>query len=189
MSSTKPRLAAADWTDAALAAMAEQGTAGVNVEQLARRLGATKGSFYHHFENREALLTAALARWEEMVAADFASADAIADPRQRLEAATVVAIDSDINGFVDVALGASADDPHVAATLRHVNRLRLDYLDRVLREIGVPEELSRRRAIGGLSTYLGLYQLQRMTGERFDETQVRQFVDDAIAAMLAGTGE
>ena len=43
------RLSARDWTDAALEAMAEQGTAGVNVEQLARRLGATKGSFYHHF--------------------------------------------------------------------------------------------------------------------------------------------
>jgi len=189
MSAAKPRLAATDWTDAALAAMAEQGTAGVNVEQLARSLGATKGSFYHHFENREALLTAALERWEAMVADDFTAADTITDPRRRLETVTLVAIGSEINGFVDVALGASADDPHVAATLRRVNQLRLAYVERVLRELGVPPELSRRRAIGGLSTYLGLYQLQRVTGERFDETQVRRFVDDAIAAMLAGTDD
>lgn len=187
MTSAKPRLTATDWTEAALAAMAEQGTTGVNVEQLARRLGATKGSLYHHFQNREALLTAALARWEEMVAADLAAAEAVADPRQGLEHATLVAVGSDINGFVDVALGASVADPHVAATLQYVNQLRLDYLDQVLRKLGVPSGLSRQRAIGGLATYLGLYQLQHVTGERFDETQVRQFVDGAIAAMLEGT--
>lgn len=188
MTTAKPRLVAADWTDAALAAMAEQGTAGVNVEQLARRLGATKGSFYHHFENRAALLTAALVRWEALVTADLAAADTIADPRRRLEAATMVAIDSDVNGFVDVALGSSLDDPDVAATVRRVNEQRLDYLDALLRELGVAPDVSRRRAVGGLSTYLGLYQLQRTTGQRFDASQIRGFVDDAIQAMTAGTG-
>src|SRR5258706_375635 len=59
------RLTRDHWADAALAAIAEGGLPAVAVEPLAARLGATKGSFYWHFANREALLEAALARWEE----------------------------------------------------------------------------------------------------------------------------
>ena len=61
----KPRLSAEDWARAALDVIAEQGLAAVAVEPLARRLGVTKGSFYWHFPSREALLVAALQRWEK----------------------------------------------------------------------------------------------------------------------------
>ena len=53
------------WVEAALAAIADGGLAAVSVERLARSLDATKGSFYWHFENRDALVSAALAAWEE----------------------------------------------------------------------------------------------------------------------------
>lgn len=184
MNPTKHRLGSADWTDAALAAMAEQGTAGINVEQLARRLGATKGSFYHHFENRQELLRAALARWEQLVDDDLAAASHIPDPRSRLLASATAAVRSELDGFVDLALGASISDPDVAATVQRINERRLDFLEALLLVLGVPEGLSRQRAIGGLSTYLGLYQLQRMTGERFDSERLDMLVSDAVDAML-----
>ena len=60
----KSRLSAEDWALAALDVIAESGLAAVAVEPLARRLGVTKGSFYWHFPSREALLVAALERWE-----------------------------------------------------------------------------------------------------------------------------
>src|SRR5262245_58484665 len=59
------RLAPAHWADAALEAMRTRGLEGMAVEPLARRLGVTKGSFYWHFDDREALLRATLERWEE----------------------------------------------------------------------------------------------------------------------------
>ena len=62
--STADRLGPEDWTRAALAAIADKGTAHVSVERLARELGATKGSFYWHFKDRPALIDAALQRWE-----------------------------------------------------------------------------------------------------------------------------
>ena len=52
------RLSTADWEAAALDALAENGLAGVAIEPLARRLGVTKGSFYWHFTDRDALLAA-----------------------------------------------------------------------------------------------------------------------------------
>src|SRR5690606_7033358 len=63
-SSRGARLSAADWAQAALDVIAEQGVSAVAVEPLARRLGVTKGSFYWHFPSRDALLQAALERWE-----------------------------------------------------------------------------------------------------------------------------
>src|SRR5262249_59669788 len=51
-----------DWAAAALAVLSESGPAAVAVEPVAARLGASKSSFYWLFENRKALLEAALQR-------------------------------------------------------------------------------------------------------------------------------
>src|SRR5260370_13753711 len=64
------RLTRDDWITAALRAIADGGLAAVGVEPLAARLGATKGSFYWHFENRDALLEAAIGRWEKETTTD-----------------------------------------------------------------------------------------------------------------------
>src|SRR6266568_7036471 len=64
------RLTRDDWIIAALGAIADGGLAAVGVEPLAARLGATKGSFYWHFENRDALLEAAIRRWEKETTTD-----------------------------------------------------------------------------------------------------------------------
>src|SRR5919198_3781837 len=81
----RKRLTAQDWADAALTAMGEGGLAAVAVEPLAARLGATKGSFYWHFANRDALIEAALAQWEErFTAATIAALAGERDPRERL---------------------------------------------------------------------------------------------------------
>jgi AcrR family transcriptional regulator len=63
--STKPRLDAKAWIDAALDALGAEGPAAVRVEALAKRLAVTKGSFYWHFRDREDLLLRALDAWAE----------------------------------------------------------------------------------------------------------------------------
>jgi AcrR family transcriptional regulator len=63
--STKPRLGREAWIEAALDALARDGEAGLRVEPLAKRLGVTKGSFYWHVADRNALLDAALEAWAE----------------------------------------------------------------------------------------------------------------------------
>src|SRR5580658_6647326 len=59
------RLTRADWAEAALATLVEGGAGAVAVEPVAARLGASKSSFYWLFDNRRALLEAALERWEQ----------------------------------------------------------------------------------------------------------------------------
>ena len=185
MTDTRSRLSRADWLDAALAAMAAQGTTGVNVEQLARSLGATKGSFYHHFENRDALLEAALERFAEIVELDLEAAATITDPRERIIEGSVVGIGTELDGFVDLALSASADDPVVATALRRITDLRLAWLTAALMEGGIPETEARSRAEAGLATYLGLFHLQRVQSRRFDDDHLRSQVVRAVDGMFA----
>ncbi len=52
------------WLDAAYDLLITSGVEAVKVMPLARKLGLSRTSFYHHFENREALLEALIARWD-----------------------------------------------------------------------------------------------------------------------------
>jgi len=61
----KPRLTRQDWIDSAIGLLIEAGIGSVSVEQLATRLGVTRGSFYHHFADRAALLQAMLGYWAQ----------------------------------------------------------------------------------------------------------------------------
>lgn len=62
-SDRQPRLTAADWIVAGLGVLREDGIEAVQITALSRRLGVTRGSFYWHFDNREALLAALLEEW------------------------------------------------------------------------------------------------------------------------------
>src|SRR5207247_6566864 len=61
----KKRWAREDWVVYALDAMEHGGVGGVTIEELARRCGRTKGSFYAHFASRDELLEAMLKAWLE----------------------------------------------------------------------------------------------------------------------------
>ena len=69
----KHRLDKRDWLDAALAELAGGGINAVAIEKLAARLGVTRGSFYHHFHNREQLLREMLDYWAEHWTVDIRS--------------------------------------------------------------------------------------------------------------------
>src|SRR5258707_14726159 len=54
------------WIKAGLRALAAGGPDAVRVEALAQALGVTKGGFYGHFADRDALLDEMLDTWERM---------------------------------------------------------------------------------------------------------------------------
>lgn len=53
------------WIDFALQVLPEEGVDGLRIEVLARRLNVTKGSFYWHFKDRQALLNALITHWRD----------------------------------------------------------------------------------------------------------------------------
>jgi len=181
------RLTRDDWITAALAAIADGGLAAVSVEPLAARLGATKGSFYWHFENRDALLETAISRWEQETTTDVvaeitAARDAPASQFRRLVAGVIERAEQD---RVGPALLASAAHPAVAPVLERVTAARLDLITMVFRRLGFTQAQARRRALLAYSSYLGHGQLAHSTPGVLPATKAdrRAYLDDAIRAL------
>ncbi|WP_018351782.1 TetR/AcrR family transcriptional regulator [Longispora albida] len=159
----KARLSREDWTRAALTAMARGGPGAVAVDPLAKQLGATRGSFYWHFADREALLRAALELWEQEATADvIAALTAIPGPEERLRALFGIAFAEDPEEFagLEPSIVAHAHDPVVEPVLRRVTEHRLAYLTSLYREMGAAEPA--RQGLVAYSAYLGWIELRKI---------------------------
>ncbi len=178
------RLSPDDWTRAALAAIAERGTANVSVERLARELGTTKGSFYWHFKDRTALIDAALHRWEVLYTDRIIDRlSAVADPRERFRLLLASAFDDDPGVLIDANLLAAADDPLVGPVLERVARKRLAYVDRIFSELGAAG--GSDRALLAFSAYTGLAQLRRTAPSLAPQgRKVKPYVEHAVQWLL-----
>jgi AcrR family transcriptional regulator len=159
----KRRLTGDDWAKEALTVLAERGLGAVAVEPIALRLGATKGSFYWHFANRDALVEAALERWEreytEMV---IAGIEAEPDPRARLRRLFAQVVRGGTRDRVEVTLLGSIDDPRVRPVLERVTERRVDYVTQILAAAGLPAREARQRAVLAYTAYLGHVQLAHL---------------------------
>src|SRR5258706_34187 len=121
------RKGSGDWEAAALHAIAARGLDALSIPDLARSLGVTKGSFYWHFESLQALVEAALRRWEELDGEALDEVRPIADPRARLEALFEQSMQKREAHALYVALALSSDAA-VAAVVRRVSERRLKFL-------------------------------------------------------------
>lgn len=156
------RLGREDWVRAALAALAQDGPGGVAVERLAGALGVTKGSFYWHFTNRAELVEAALDLWEQDgTVGVIARLDEIADPMQRLNALFAESFGQREHGLAEASLATHSAHPGISERLARVTRLRVDYVARILGELGTPPGEVHPRAVAFYAAYLGYFQLLR----------------------------
>ena len=64
-SKPKPRLSRNSWLEVALELLQNDGINAVTVDALAIQLGITRGSFYHHFKDRNDLSKEMLDYWKE----------------------------------------------------------------------------------------------------------------------------
>jgi AcrR family transcriptional regulator len=190
--SPRRRLTREDWVAAALAAIGGGGAAAVAVEPLAARLGTTKGSFYWHFPNREALLEAALDAWEQ--ATTTAVLDEVEqstiDPVDQLRLLIARVIDNAERDPIEPALFASAAHPVVGPALTRVTQHRIEGTVRILARLGLSGPQARRRALLAYSLYLGYSQLLRATPAVLPQTRAgrREYLDHVLRALTADLG-
>jgi len=150
--STEDRLDADAWVDAALTELGAAGIDGVRVEVLAKRLSVTKGSFYWHFKDRDALFVAMLNLWRRRATLALIerleSGQASAEERLRrllrlplLGKRSASAADLELS----IRLWGRRDE-RAQAALREVDELRLRYIERLLQELGMSHEEAAARA-------------------------------------------
>ena len=180
------RLCADDWAQAALDLIAEQGVAAVAVEPLARRLGVTKGSFYWHFPSRDALLQAALERWEKVEQETvFGSLEAVSDPRERLRALFHLVAHEATSHVIYSELLKALDHPAVAPVINRVSQRRFDYLAASFRQAGLARGDAQHRARLAYAAYVGFLQLSLQVHQpRLQHDEFEAYVEHVMATLI-----
>lgn len=180
------RLRAEDWAQAALDLIAELGVAGVAVEPLARRLGVTKGSFYWHFPSRDALLVAALERWEKIEQETvFGQLEAIADPSQRLRALFAVVAREYKSHVIYSELLKALEHPAVQPVIGRVSKRRMDYLIASFRQAGLSRTDAQHRARLAYSAYVGFLQLNlQLHQARLQHDEFEAYVQHVMTTLI-----
>lgn len=155
---SKPRLSRTDWIEGALEVVAESGLDALAVEPLARRMGATKGSFYWHFADRGALLQAVLDHWRQDATARVITEVEAIEPRRRLESLlehSTTPGEERLEHAIIAAAGHETLGALVGPVVDEVHSARIDYVDRLLRDLGLPPDSARTRARLVYAAYLG----------------------------------
>ena len=158
----KVMLGAHDWAEAALDAIGRRGVEGVAIEPLARELGVTKGSFYWHFPNREALLVAALQRWEARETDEVLERVAQeTDPHARIKRLITEVNTSKRASRIYMALSNASKPALVREYVERVSKRRLDFIVDCYEALGLAADTARQWALMTFSVFLGSLQLRR----------------------------
>ena len=180
------RLSAEDWAQAALDMIAEQGVAAVAVEPLARRLGVTKGSFYWPFPSRDALLAAALERWEAVEQETvFGQLEAVSDPRQRLRKLFHVVAHEVKPHKIYSELLKALDHAAVGPVIERVSQRRLEYLAASFRQSGLVRTDAQHRARLAYAAYVGFLQLRlQLHNPRLAQDEFEAYVEHVMDTLI-----
>jgi AcrR family transcriptional regulator len=146
---SKASKSAQDWVEAGFALLAQQGIEAVRVEALARTLGVTKGSFYWHFRDRDALLAALLTHWQSI------ATQAVIDRLDALGGTAAARVNALVQttrhgqraARIEHAIRAwAALDKQARAALQVVDARREEYVRNLLVEHGLSSVRAAQRA-------------------------------------------
>ncbi len=155
------------WIDAALQALARGGPDAVRIETLAGDLGVSKGGFYWHFANRQALLMEMLDTWErtstEQVIARIESEPL--EPRAKLKELFALASSADF--AVELALRDwSRRDRELAKRLRRIDGRRMAFVRSLFGQFCPDENDVEARSMLAYSLLIGSYFIAAPHGGR-----------------------
>jgi AcrR family transcriptional regulator len=141
------------WVNAALEILAEQGIDGVRIEPVAKKLGVTKGSFYWHFKDRDALFEAILEDWRRGATLRIIARldQTTQTPEGRLRQLINLPFQgarSERGADVELSLRLwSRRDARARAALAEVDQLRLGYIAGLLQDCGFAPATAQARAV------------------------------------------
>ncbi len=142
------RLGPHDWLVEALETLGREGVVGVNVENIARSMGVTKGGFYWHFKDIQELLDRLLEHWEMELTdkIDAHLSHLHGKPAEQLLALLEFIAENETNRYDTSMRTWALHDERVATVVRRVDQKRLAYVRDLFRKMGFPAEQARMRS-------------------------------------------
>jgi AcrR family transcriptional regulator len=134
----RPRLSRSSWLEEALKLLHNDGINAVTVDALATQLGITRGSFYHHFRDREDLSKEMLDYWKQKWTVELRDdVDALGiDGLQSLKALGNLIKHRKAAGY-DIAVRAWAvHDEMAREVVKESDKIRLDFIRKQFAKIG-----------------------------------------------------
>lgn len=186
VSSPRTQLDPERWIEVAIDVLAKEGIAGLRVEVLAKRCGVTKGSFYWHFKDRQALLDAVLERWREGRIRDIEKTTAVTPGQEREQlhyAIEVYGASRNRKGMsIELAVRDWArHDTQAAAVVESVDLYRLECTRRLFVAGGMSDAEAKSRS---LLLYACVFGLSLMHYTHFDDNlaDLKQRIAERIVA-------
>ena len=181
MTTGKKRISKAEWLEAALRILAEEGVEAVRVQRMARDLGISKSGFYWHFRDRRDLLMQLLDYWAHeytLVVTENVELRML-DPKARLFRIAELVMEHDLGGF-DLSFWAwAADDAEVARRVAGVIRTRLDFVGKAFAELGFEgDELEMRTRL-----FVCYQPWERTTYPRVSKKRLRELMPVRLALL------
>jgi AcrR family transcriptional regulator len=163
-----------DYFDAAIELLASGGEAAVTIAALCRRLGVTKGSFYHHFGSGGEFHRALLEHWEQSGAERVrAELDGVTDPMVRIRVLKELGNQVEHDSESAIRAWGKSFEP-AAAVQRRVDAGRERLLREAFVDAGIDPERAATLARIGVTMLVGMQQIDRPVdtgalGRVFDE--------------------
>jgi AcrR family transcriptional regulator len=170
------------WVEEGLRALAAGGPDAVRIEPLARTLGVTRGGFYWHFQDRQALLDAMLGTWERTTTVQVAErldregGDATAKLRRLLALTSPATVQTDL-AIRDWA----RRDPAVARRLKRVDNRRMAYMRSLFGAFCPDAEDTEARCLLAFSLFVG----QHFTAADHEGRRRKDVLAAAMRRLLA----
>ena len=175
------RLTREQWLAGAFRVLAEAGPEAMGIAKLSRALGVTKGSFYWHFDDRQALIDAMLESWEAHGTAAIIDVvnDTSPDPGEKLHRlAEIIFGDIEIYASVEANLRVLARGNTAAlATVERVDSQRIGYVTDLLLAFGIFRDVAADRAAIFYRTLLGDFVWKQGGGEALTDRARTRLVD------------
>ena len=122
-----------DWLQHGLERLAAQGVDALTIDAMCHHFGVTKGSFYHHFKNRKAYLTAILQYWEDEYTSRFIEvSEEGTTPAEKASRLDQLVMQNFGSYEVHIRAWAQAD-PLAREFQERVDKRRIDYLYQLYR--------------------------------------------------------
>ncbi|THB68272.1 MAG: TetR/AcrR family transcriptional regulator [Desulfovibrio sp.] len=152
---SQSRLGREDYLREGLAILEQDGPDHLRIDTLCRRLKATKGSFYHHFSNRNGYISAMLDFWEKATTQHLIEAcETETQPSHRFERLLTTSLA--LPTGPEPALRAWAQNhPDVALAVARTDQQRLEYITGLCRPFSRDAEHAALLARIGYSVFVG----------------------------------
>lgn len=170
------------WIEAAQRALGAGGPEAVRVEALAASLGVSKGGFYWHFKDRQALLDEMLDDWEKTMVEDVIAQveSEPVDPRDKL--AHLFSLASSVDFTVELAIRDwSRRDQDVTARLRRIDSRRMAYLRLLFGQLCTDEDEVEARSMLTYSLFVGSYFISAQHDDKSRSQVLRLAIDHLLS--------